>query len=319
MQRHSRIAAVAALCLALLLAAALVWAYAERKALTARYDGMDVEIYALQSEQRALRDEIAALTEEYQLRIDGSACLTFVCTELTESVFTEIYPIMQAQGYCGMLAVSQVQLPGEADCITLEQCHRMMADGWEVCLLWDGEIPLEQWLPQMQECLQARGFAMPQAVYFERDTYTGAYDALLAEYDVTAVIHHQEEGLPCVSTEMEEGMQHIGAVGWNQTGASDRLAEAAHSGGVLVFTIGEPYVYGASQFGKMLDKTAEYSDAQRLLVAALSAVKAHRLEAEQESAAPRAELEAKIALLTQEITALDEKIHAVYDTRRTKP
>ncbi len=316
MQRRSRITAVAALCLALLLAAALVWAYAERKALTARYDGMDAEIYALQSEQRMLRDEIAALTEEYQLRIDGSACLTFVCTDLTEAIFTEVYPAMQAHGYCGMLALSQTQLPGEADCITQEQYHRMIADGWEACLLWDGEMPLGEWLPQMQECLQARGVAMPQAVYFERDTYTGAYDALLAEYDVTAVIHHQEEGLPCVSTELEEGMQHIGAMGWNQTGASDRLAQAAHSGGVLVFTIGEPYVYGALQFGKMLDKTAEYSDAQRLLVAVLSEIRAHRLEAAQESAAPRAELEAKITLLAQEIAALDEQIHAVYDARR---
>lgn len=319
-KKHSRnwYMVMTSLWLTALLDVALVWDHFERKAIAAYYYGMDDAIYDLQFEQYALAGRIEELQSEYQLRIDGSACLTIVCTELTESIYTEVYPDMQKHGYTGILALSEKQLPDAADCITSEQFRRMTEDGWGICLLWDGETALEQWLPEMQHRLQARGLPMPQELYFERDTYTKTYDTLLAQYGIDTVVHHQEEGLPYVTTQLEEGVQHIGAMGWNQTGSSDRLARAAHSGGILVFTIGDPYVYHDSQFVKMLDKVDEYCTSSRVLVTDFSAASTHRLSAQQLGAAHRAELEEEIAKVQQQIAALDEEIQAVFDSYRNK-
>ena len=307
-----RILQVVSALLAVVLVVLLVREFQERQESEKYYEDKYVEAMPLRAQKRELEQQLAQVEREYQVKINGKGTLTLLCMDMTEDIYTVIYPQMQEYGYVGLLAVTEETLPGAEDCMEAEQVTELLDAGWCLCLHWNGERALEEWLMDMRERLKAQSMDMPKEIYFERETYETEYDELLATYGLEAVVHHQEPGLPALTTQTEEGIWHIGAWGWNQVNARKSMEQALEEGAGLVFTIGAKYYYDEEQFPKMLTVLAEYEAAERLYVTDVASAYAYRGETEEARGALQQELEAEREKLKAEIAAVNKQIFELY-------
>lgn len=307
-----RILQVVTVLLAAGLVVLLILEFRDRKKSEDYYEDKYIVSAPLRAQKKELERQLAQVKREYQVKINGKGTLTLLCMDLSEDIYTVIYPQMQEYGYIAMLAVSETALPGEEGYMEIEQVEELLDAGWCLCLHWNGEVELEEWLTDMRSMLETQSLEMPKQIYFERETYQTEYDDLLAEHGLEAVVHHQEEGLPALTTQTEEGIWHIGAWGWNQVNARKSMEQALEAGAGLVFTIGGKYYYDEDQFPKMLAVLAEYEAAQSLYVTDVSAAYSYRGETEEARAALQEELEAETAKLETEIAAVNKQILESY-------
>lgn len=191
-----RVLRVIAVLLVLDLIGLLIWEFRREKKAEEEYTDKYVEAIPLCAQKRELEQQLSQVEREYQVKIKGKGTLTLLCMDLTEDIYSVIYPQLEEKGYIAMLAVSEKALPGQEGCMETEQVNTLLEEGWCLCLHWDGEQELEPWLTDMKKAKEAQDLSMPKQIYFERETYETEYDDFLSEYGLEAVVHHQEEGLP---------------------------------------------------------------------------------------------------------------------------
>lgn len=298
--------------LVLVLVGVLVWELQNEKKAEEEYTNKYVESLPLREQKKELAQKLAQVEREYQVKIKGKGTLTLLGMDLTEDIYTVIYPRLEEKGYIAMLAVSLEALPGREGCMNTTQLNKLLEEGWCLCLHWNGEKELESWLMAMQKELEEQGLKMPGQIYFERETYDTKYDELLSEYGLEAVVHHQEEGLPALITKTEEGIWHIGAWGWNQTNARKSMEKALVDGAGLVFTIGAKYYYDEEQFDSMLTVLSEYEAAERLYVTDVAAAYSYRGETEAAREVLQKELETQKKELEAKIEALNKQMLEIF-------
>ena len=299
-----RILQVVSVLLAVVLVGLLIWDAKGKK----ETEEVNEAKYAETAPLRAQKQQLAQVTREYQVKINGKGTLTFLCRDLTEEIYTVIYPQLEERGFIGMLAVSETAMPGEEGCMEIEQVRELLDAGWSLCLHWNGEVELEAWLADMQKRLEVQELEMPLQIYFERETYRTEYDDMLAEHGLEAVIHHQEDGLDALVTQTEEGIWHIGAWGWNQVNARDNMEQAMETGASLVFVFGGKYYYNEDQFPKMLTILTGYEEEESLYVTDISTAYSYRGETEEARDALQKELEAETKQLQEEIDIIYDRI-----------
>ena len=232
-------AAALVLCVALVgLLAFLLWREEQKRAESQLlYEQMEEELRPLSVEMYDLENKLEELEKDYNSEQQGMGSLIFLFTDLDEIIYTDIFPQMQEYGFTGVLCLSADHIPGNEGCLTQPQLEELMAAGWECCLVWEEEMEYEEWASVCQEVEEAAGIETPDTVYTMADTYNRDLDRFFEEQGFSAVIHHGEEALPLVQTDLEEGIWHLGAVAWIQNGAGSLLASAASQGGNLVFHI----------------------------------------------------------------------------------
>lgn len=310
-----RVLQVVSVLLVIALGVLLLIEYVDNKKQEDRLEEKYAESMPLRSQRLELEQRLQQVEREYQVKINGKGTLSMLCMDLSEDIYTVIYPQMREYGYIGMLAVSKEAFPGAEGCMEKEQVEELLDAGWCLCLYWNGETALEEWLTEMRQSLEDLTLAWPEQIYFERETYQTEYDSLLAERGVKVVVHHQESGLPALATQTEEGIWHIGAWGWNQTNARKSMEQAVEEGAGLVFTIGAKYYYDEDQFPKMLTVLAEYEDAESLYVTDVTSAYAYRGEAEKDEELLQQELEAEKERLKAELEAVNQKIAELYEEK----
>lgn len=298
--------------LVIVLAVLLIMDHLDNKKLETELEDKYTESIPLRVQKQELEEQLKQVEREYQVKINGKGTLTLLCMDLSEEIYTVIYPQLREYGYIAMLAVSETALPGAEGCMELTQVRELLDAGWCLCLHWNGESEPEEWITEMQQRLADCGMELPEQIYFERETYETEYDELLAEYGLETVVHHQESGLPALATQTEEGIWHIGAWGWNQVNARKSMEQAVEEGAGLVFTVGAKYYYDEEQFPKMLTVLAEFEDAESLYVTDVASAYAYRGEAEGAEGALQQELEAERERLKAEIAAVDREIQEHY-------
>ena len=298
--------------LAFVLAGLLVQDYFETRNFDEYYEDKYRNAIPLIVQKRELEQKLTQIKKEYEIKINGKGTLTFLCMDLSESIYTEIYPRMQEQGYLAMLAVSETKLPGAEGCMSAEQVGELIDAGWSLCLHWDGSVELDEWFGNMERYLMMQNLDIPEQIYFDRGTYGTEYDELLIKHGLKAVVHHQEKGLPALVTQTEEGIWHIGAWGWNQVNARNSMERALEDGAGLVFTIGGKYYYDEEQFEKMLGVLKGYEDEECLYVADISSAYSYRREEEDAEAALQEQLEREIVNLESEVDAINRQILELY-------
>ena len=193
------------------------------------------------------------------------------------------------------------------------QVQELTQAGWSICLYWNGEEVLEGWLTKMQEKLTQAQLDFPKLIYFEKNMYQTEYDDVVAKFGMEAIVHHQEEGLPTLTTRTEEGIWHLGAWGWNQVNARKTMEQAMVDGAGLVFSIGDKYYYDEDQFTKMLGVLAGHEDEETLFVTDVKAAYAYRSETEEERAKVQAELDAEVAKVQERIAEVEAKLQEIHE------
>lgn len=300
--------------LIIVMAAAVAWMLLEN-AVKQKDQQMDSEkteeeMRPLRVEKDRLERELEELEDEYELRISGTGTVGILFTDLDERIYTEIYPIMKDYEYTGILAVSGSYLPGGEGRLSVEQMTELLEDGWVCCPTWRAGDSLQTIL-DLEATLAGMGAVPSHTIYFEEGAYTQAYDTELAGAGYTTVIHHGEEGLPLVTSDVETAVWHPGAVGLQGEEPRYRLEDAVEDKGNIIFTVSytrEDEMYDSDPFISMLDYLKEYESRSEVSVMAPWEARGYFTDLISGGETLSAEYEEKKADLEEQIQEIQMKI-----------
>lgn len=292
----------------------LLWRdFADQKRQQTEYKQKEEQLRPLRVEKAQLEQELEDLEDEYDLMMSGAGTATVLFTDLDERIYTDIYPTMEEDGFVGMLAVSSAYLPDGEGRLTSEQIRELLEAGWSCCPTWQtgGSLQSVQYLETVLEDL---GAAPSNTVYFEEGAYSQAYDGDLAGAGYTSVIHHGEEDLPLVTSEVSGQVWHPGAVGLQGKEPRFRLEDAVAQKGNIIFTVSyvrESEMYDPNPFGSMLDYLAEYSVRSELTVTLPETAREYFQNISRDAETVAAEYEQKREELEKQLQDIEDQIEAV--------
>lgn len=283
----------------------------------AEYIEMTEQMRPLLVKQQKLERELEELEENYISERSPKGTTQVIFTEMDPRVYTEIYPIMAKYEFTGILSISLSEYPGAEGCMSVPQFKELINAGWTVSITWDTETKLSAWWMILTAKVQELGIEMPTTAYFKSGAYSSDVDATLKEKGITAVYHHGEEH-SLIQTTYEEELWHLGAVGLMGEKPRFRMEEAIEIKGNVAFLVGferEDELYNENSFVSMLNFFDTYSVADELLVGSVQDMVAHYQMRNQEAqgdietnyANKKAELEAELATVKQQIEELEAK------------
>lgn len=290
---------------------------AEKKQMQEAYGAMQKEIRPLELELYGLQQELADIKEEEAKETLGVGSMVLLFTDLSEIIYTDVYPQMEKYGFKGVLALGNGRTPGAEGCMNEEQFNELLKAGWECCLRWDTGMDEKKWPVYSRRLARIAKITRPESVYFLRDSYDSAVDEMLEKQGFSIAAHHGEKDVPLIATEAQEGLWHPGAMAWNGSDASVMLEETMAQRGNLIFTVGQDSPeeeYQKDVCETMLGRIHEYCEAGELQVMTLSeaaeyreALKEKQDKLETENGGRKTELENQIDELERRIKEITEK------------
>jgi len=277
------------------------------------------EVLALEEQLRPfnvkrqqLKKKITDLAEEYQAARRPKATTQILFTELDPRVYEVCYPIMKEREITGLLALSSKQLPGEKNCMKVEQFEQLLEEGWDVCVRFDDSARLSTQWTSLKKQLKKLNIEEPTTVYFAKDKYNSNLDATIEKCGFQIVIHHGEDGAPLIQTDDEKGIWHLGAIELQGKEPRSRFMEAIEGKGNLVtligFTIAEE-LYEERPFRSIIDTCKEYEYKEELLVVSPEDARIHfQNRTDEAGEAEKQEYLKKKADLESQIQELDKQI-----------
>ena len=284
---------------------------------------------ALREEAASLerqRDELIALRDRRDRETREAAGTTateqLLFLEPDERIYTQMAPLLRAEGYVGTIGLSAALLPGEPGAIERAHLDELLAEGWELCLICDTPERFKEWDEQISRRLEELELEKPCAVYFHDGRFRRELKDAIAQRGYTVAIHHGEDGDPLVAGDAGGELWLPGAHPWNFSGVRTQIVSNIDKGGDQVFTVSftdERSIYVDYSFDNMLAYLREQRKSAELLVIGPERARALHDPAQNGVAAlqedwaqERAELEAQICALETQIQQIYEK----WDDRR---
>lgn len=250
----------------------------EEQKQTQKVEELDDAKRPLSVKKNEIEQKMADLDNDYETGKMPKATAQVVFTDLKEDIYQICYPIMKEFGYAGILALTWNQLPGGEGLLTVEQFQQLLSEGWSVCVKWDTKTPVKEWWPKLQEQLKKLGMKESTVVYFENGDYKGSLDGQLQEMGFSIVIHHGEERDSLIQSNDEEGIWHLGAVGFMGEKPKLRLTEAVAQKGNITYLVGfelEEERYDERSFRSMMSYFDTYEANLELIVSDMETARQH--------------------------------------------
>ncbi len=269
----------------------------------------------LERQRDALQQERDRLQRETTENTRVIATEQLLILDLDPRITTELLPLMQELGIPGVLGLCPGNLPGEQGCLSREDFDRLMAAGWECCLVCEAGTDFTAWDGEMTELLQQKGIEKPRAVYFPEKSFDPAWQEEIAACGYTVAIHHGEGRLPLIAGEVTEPLWLTGAHPWNYDGVKTEINELILVRGQHCFTLRfreGVEEYRLSSFQNMLEFVQPFLQAGTLRITGLMQARTiHDPENNGSKAAIEA-WEREDKLLADQIAALDQEIQNIY-------
>ena len=280
-----------------------------------KYEEMDDARRPLTVKKQQIEQQLVELKDAYEADKMSKGTTQVIFTGLEEEIFSVCYPIMQQFEYMGTLAISLTQLPGMEGLMTVEQFQQLIDEGWDICVKWDSQTPVNHWWKELQNKMQQLGLESCSVVYFTAGTYKSSLDASLQAMGFTIVVHHGEESDSLIQQNEEEGLWHLGAVGLMGEKPKLRLNEAIAQKGNITYLVGfelEDEMYNERSFRSMLSYFDTYEANKELKVLNIEdarqhyreRVGIHDQEKENEYEKEKARLEEELAVIEEELSKL---------------
>lgn len=280
-----------------------------------RHKQMEEKRRPLLVKKEKLEQQIIDLEKEYEASRLPKATTQMLFTGLEAEVFDICYPIMKEYEYTGVLALSLTQLPGMEGRITVEQFQQLISEGWNICIKWDAETPVRKWWPELQKQIRQLGLETGSVVYFTTGTYSRSLDAQLQQMGFSIVVNHGEEQDSLFQLNDEEGIWHLGAVGFMGEKPKLKLTEAIAQKGNITYLVGfelEEEQYEERSFRSMLSYFGSCEANSELIVSDMETARQHYRERlvtyeqtkEEEYKRARALLEEEFAAVEEELSKL---------------
>lgn len=246
----------------------------QREELLSRAEPLEMQVNQLIGQRDALYRQMKE--DSY---IPATEQLLFL--ELDPLLFEEAYPLMMERGIVGVLGLEEGNLPGDPGRLTRRQFDRLLADGWETCLICRDPSGFEEWDREMSLMLKNAEIEKPRAVYFAENTFRSDLSETVLACGYTVAIHHGEGGLSLISGDADESLWLSGASRWNNYTVKERIQELIRLSGQHCFTLRFPggaeladepdtEIYYTEKFIRMLDYVQPYLEEGSLRITGLT-------------------------------------------------
>ena len=209
------------------------------------------------------------LNQEYENYTTPKATTHVLFTDLHEDVHKVCYPTMQEYGYTGTLILSTTQLPGQENCMTVQQFQELMEAGWMTCIQWDTTFSDKRAWNSFKLELETLGILQGEQIYFSQGTYSKELDEKITEMGFTIVISEYVDTESPLQSQYEEGLWHVGAMGAMTNQPKYWLREAVANKANVVYTVGfslKHQLYNEESFRGMLNAFDQYESRNGLFV-----------------------------------------------------
>jgi hypothetical protein len=265
------------------------------------------------------RDRLTIRRDQRQAEVDrlshALATEQLLFLELDPLLMTEAFPALQERELPGVLGLSAGNLPDDPGKISRADYDRLLAAGWEACLIYEGGDDFAAWDRDMSARLAAAGIEKPRTVYFPEDRYDAALDPQILECGYTVAVHHGESFRPLIAGEVEGELWLTGAHPWNYDGVREQIRSVVNKGGqhcyTLRFTEGRE-AYRADSFQNMLDFIQPFLDEGQLVVTGFQQARDLHDPALNGADEARAQWLQEKAELDARIHELDGQIQEIY-------
>ena len=268
--------------------------------------------------KQRLTKELEQLEKLYQSDKQPRATTQFIFTELDKQIYEECYPSLEESKFTGVMVVSETEFPGADGCMSKEQFKTLIDAGWSVCVEWKPQSQMDAWWPSLQKELNKVGVSDVKSMYFPIGTYNAQVDAKLMEYGFTTAVCHREETETPLQALYEEGIWHVGAIGFMSTKPRTWLEQAVGLDANITYLVGfeqEDELYSKKYFDAMLDICEKYSKSGDLVVGDVEDARVHYSirvsgvgpEQEAEYQQKKQALESQIAEVQTKIDEIDAR------------
>lgn len=221
----------------------------------------------VQKEQ--LEQQLENVEKAYESAKNPKATTQVLFTDLSANIYDVCYPIMKEYEYTGILALSKDQFPGKEGCMTIEQLRELINEGWTTCIEWNLDSSANKWWPELQKELQGLDILQSTTMYFPVGAYKADYDKDLQEMGFTATVIGKTGDESPLQLQHEEGLWHIGAVGFMSSKPRLWLNESVAQKANVIFLVGfqeseSENLYNEKSFRSMLNYFDEYEATDEL-------------------------------------------------------
>ena len=240
-------------------------------------------VSSLENERMTLHTKMDRLDAEHPYIMAGRATVELLFPDLIPSLYSEIFPSLQAQKISGVMLVSRREAPGAEGRLTWDQYRDMAAHGWEGCLAWDGEGEFQAFVSDMKALFEGQGLEMPSALYAAAGAYTEAVRDAAAAAGFSVAVHHGETQAP-LADYPGEGLWEAGCTAWNRESSamsvlSPVVEEAKNL--ALVLRLDGDHPYMDSGLSKLLEDMQQTLQEGRIVFLPFGEARISQTESEE--------------------------------------
>ncbi len=282
------------------------------------YAELSAKLSDLEAEKREVQGNLVTLEEDIDKIANAKATLNIIFTDMSDVIYTEIFPTMTENGFTGTLAMSAADLPGEAGKLTDDQIAHLMNEGWELIPCWsadDGDTGIakaEEWIKQY-------GYDPKGCVMIDSESCTAEVEATLVGAGYNTVITKMTDNSSDVVVNDEIGeVWKPKAVGYLFEERKTVLANAIKTSGHLAFVVGfdentKNELFGSKVLASMLTYLKSCESGTSLDCMNVSEAKAYRVEADARRREAVADAEARKAEYNAKLEQIEEAIDSIYN------
>lgn len=271
------------------------------------------QIQPLDEEKNELQNQLESLEKEYEENTKSQATVELLFTQADKELYTELFPEMNKNGIVGIIALSPEELPNMEGNIIRREFEEMLNAGWSYCISWNGDGNLESFLNEMENTFYTISLTMPKAIYFEYGTYSSEYKEVLEDYGFNVAVHHGEEDLPLIVSDVEEGVWEIGACSFEVNDRLDYLENVRENKGNCVCAVSQQEEFDIYEaFKSYISAFKSGQDKELFKVTTFGSARTVHSEAMEAKEQYSGEYESEKTDLEKRIYKLDQQIKDIY-------
>lgn len=272
----------------------------------------------LNVKKERLEQELEDLEQKHQSDTEPKGSSQLVFTNLDERIYSVCYQTMKKYEIPGIMTLSSTQLPGKEGCITQQQFAELVEAGWTTCVQWETGKSVSRWWPALQKELEKLGIEPGKALYFPTGSYNANLDKQIEKMGFTIVINEVAAGQSPLQLNHEDGIWHVGAMGFMGPQPKNWLKDAIAQDANIIYLVNfvdQDKLYNESSFDGMMKSFDDYETKDSLLLGSLEDIREHyrsRITGvdqvqEQKYQEEKAALETELADVKAKIKELDNQ------------
>jgi len=290
----------------------------EEAKINERLEKMSEEQRPLKVEQKKLEQQLEDLKDTYEEDKLPRGTTQLVFTDLSDQIYKVCYPIMKEYDFTGVLVVTNGQMPGDEGCMSESNFKELIKEGWTICIEWDEQILKNKWWNDIRKSLKALDMEPGNVVYFPEGTYDAKYDTIAQQRGFSIIMIEKTEEENPIQPQNEDGIWHIGAIGFMTSQPKNWLKQAVAEDGNVSYLVSfsqENQLYNETSFKGMMSAFNEYCGSGDLMVSGVVDAREHYIartgglapEVEAKYQQEKSALETRLAEIETELQEIEAK------------